>query len=171
MKNVVSWKLKGFEQSYFEAKLASPKSTLTKPHHRDANITFCETFIISFLKNFEKKHPKETSYLENYQKLSRELTRKLPEIENYKDLSNHSQRKYSQPLRVPSQYPTTGMRSSTFWNLLKFLNIFWKNHKKRHISKKTRTWEARFGGKIRNSWEHPHNIQQQEWDLQRFGNF
>ena len=43
-KNVVSRKLLGFEQSYLEAKIATPKRTLTEPHHRDANIKFCEIF-------------------------------------------------------------------------------------------------------------------------------
>ena len=43
-KNVISGKLQGFEQSNWEAKLATPESTLTEPHYRDENFKFCETF-------------------------------------------------------------------------------------------------------------------------------
>ena len=46
IKNVISRKLQGFEQSYLEAKIATPESTLTEPHHRDGNINFSEFFHI-----------------------------------------------------------------------------------------------------------------------------
>ena len=41
-KTVVSRKLEALEQSYLEAKLATPESTFTEPHHRDANIKLGE---------------------------------------------------------------------------------------------------------------------------------
>ena len=96
--------------------------------------SFVKFFISKFSEKLWKKN-KKTSYLENYQKLS-----------------SHIQRQALQLLRVPSQCPTTELRSSTFCNFLKFkfLKIFWKNHKKCHISKTTRIWAAIFRGKIRN---------------------
>ena len=45
-KHVVSRKLQEFEQSYLEANLATPQSTLTEPHHRDAKLKFGEIFYI-----------------------------------------------------------------------------------------------------------------------------
>ena len=54
-------------------------------------------------------------------------------------------------------------KSKTFWTFL--------NPKKRHISKTTRIWAAILNSKIRNPWEYSHNVQHQEWDLQRFGIF
>ena len=44
IKNVISRKIQGFEQSYWETKFATPESTLTKPHYRDDNFKFCEIF-------------------------------------------------------------------------------------------------------------------------------
>ena len=46
MKNVISRKLQGFEQSYLAAKFVIPESTLTEPHYRDGNFEFCEIFYI-----------------------------------------------------------------------------------------------------------------------------
>ena len=48
--------------------------------------------------------------------LKKKIPKKMSYQENYKPLSSHYERQDSQPLRVPSQYLTTGMRSSTFWN-------------------------------------------------------
>ena len=101
--------MQGFEQSNWEEKLATPGSTLTESHYRDENFKFCETFetFYKFSENFEKK------------------IKKTSNLENYKNLSSHIQKQDSQPLRVPSQYPTTGLRSATFWKFLKskFLKI------------------------------------------------
>ena len=49
-------------------------------------------------------------------------------LENYTDLSSQNKRQDSQPLRVLSQYPTAGLRCSTFWNFLKlkFLKIIFE---------------------------------------------
>ena len=41
-KNIISRKLQGFEQSYFEARFAILDSTLTVPKYRVANFRFCE---------------------------------------------------------------------------------------------------------------------------------
>ena len=40
----ISKKKKRFEQSYLEAKLATPGSTLTEPHYKDRYFKFWETF-------------------------------------------------------------------------------------------------------------------------------
>ena len=67
--------------------------------------------ILSFMKKSQK-----TSYLENYQ-----------------DLSSHTQTQDSQPLRVPSQRPTIGLQGRKFKNwetfLLNFLEILEKSRK------------------------------------------
>ena len=94
--------------------------------------------LIRFWKLFWKNH--KTSYLENY-----------------KDLSTHNWRRGSQPLRK-LWYPSTtglGILKIEKHKLVKFSEIFTKNHKKRHISKTTRIWVVIFGGKIRNPWEYP----------------
>ena len=44
--NVISQKLQGLEQSYFETKFATPGKTLTEPHYRDENFKFSEIFYI-----------------------------------------------------------------------------------------------------------------------------
>ena len=102
--------MQAFEQSNWEENLATPGSILTEPHYRDENFKFCETFetFYKFSEIIEKIKNKKTSFLENY-----------------KNFSSHIQKQDSQPLRVPSQYPTTGLRSSTFWKFLKskFLKI------------------------------------------------
>ena len=64
IKNVISRKLQGFEQSYLEAKIATPESTLTEPHRRDGNIKFCDFFISKFSEFFFFENLKKTSYLE-----------------------------------------------------------------------------------------------------------
>ena len=46
------------------------------------------------------------------------------------------------------------------------MQSFWKNHKKRHISKTTRIWTIMFGGKIFSSLEYSDSTQQQGWELQ-----
>ena len=43
-KNIISGKLQGFEQSKWDAKLATFESTLTEPHYRYENFKFCEIF-------------------------------------------------------------------------------------------------------------------------------
>ena len=44
MKKVLSEKLYGFEQPYWEAKFANPGSILTEPHYRDENFEFGKFF-------------------------------------------------------------------------------------------------------------------------------
>ena len=46
IKNVVSRKLQRLDQSYLEAKFATPESTMTEHRHSDANMKFCEIFYI-----------------------------------------------------------------------------------------------------------------------------
>ena len=58
IKNLRSRKLQGFEQSYLEAKIATPESTLTEPRHRDGNFKFCDFLYLNFLKFF-LKNPKK----------------------------------------------------------------------------------------------------------------
>ena len=52
IKNGISQKLEGFEQSYLEAKIATPERTLTKVHHRDGNIKFRDFFKSKFSEFF-----------------------------------------------------------------------------------------------------------------------
>ena len=104
--------------------------------------SFVKLFISKFFENFFKKNPKKTSY-----------------FENYKDLSSHIQRQNSQPLRVSSQIPITGLKSSKFWNFLIFIFFrkFWRKSSKTsyleiyqdlssHIWRQIRQsyWEAKF---------------------------
>ena len=59
-----------------------------------------------------------------------------------------------------------------FWGKinLNFLKIFWKNHKKRHISKTTRIWTIRFGGKICNFKEYSDSTQLQGCEFEILNN-
>ena len=57
-KNIISRKLQGFEQSYFEARFAILDSTLTVPKYRVRNFRFLKCINSSFLKIFEKSHKK-----------------------------------------------------------------------------------------------------------------
>ena len=41
IKNVISQKLHGFEQSYWAINFATPESTLTESHYRDGVFKFC----------------------------------------------------------------------------------------------------------------------------------
>ena len=43
-KNVISGKLKGFELSYFEAKIATPENTLKEPHIEMGTSNFVKLF-------------------------------------------------------------------------------------------------------------------------------
>ena len=105
-KNVISGKLKGFELSYLEIKVATLEIFLREPHYRDGNFKFSETFISKFSEKFFQ-------YLSSRKKIL-----KKSYVENYKDLSSHIQRQDSQlPLRVPSQFPIIGF--SKFWKFLK----------------------------------------------------
>ena len=101
-KNVISGKLQDFEQSYLEAKFLTPESTLTEPHYRDENFKFCETFYTWVYWKILKK-PKN-------RKISK--TTKI--------WAATWRGKIRNPLRLPSQIPITGLRSSKFWNFLTF---------------------------------------------------
>ena len=93
-------KLQGFEQPYSQAIFATAQNSSRFPA---TGLRFSKIWIFLyrfFLKIFEKI-PKTSYY------------------ENYTDLSSHIWRQNSQQLNVPSQYPTTGLRSSRFWNLIK----------------------------------------------------
>ena len=63
-----SGKQQGFEQSYLEARFATPERTLTVSTTGLRSTNFLNLFEIYFLKKSEK-----TSYLENYQKLRNEI--------------------------------------------------------------------------------------------------
>ena len=122
-KNVISGKLKGFEQSYLEAKFATPESTLTKPHYIDGNFKFWIFFNPSSLKNLE--NPK-TSY-----------------FKKYKYLSNHFQ---WQDLQPPESTLTDSNNRIEIFNVLEFshLSFFWKFRKKNVVFRKLRKFEQSY---------------------------
>ena len=51
IKNVISRKLQGFEQSHLAAKFATPESTLTESHYRDGNFNFVKLIVSNFSEN------------------------------------------------------------------------------------------------------------------------
>ena len=55
IKNATSRKPKGFEQSYLDARFATPECTLTVPHDRVEKLKFGYFFISTI---FEKNHKK-----------------------------------------------------------------------------------------------------------------
>ena len=85
------------------------------------------------------------------------ISRKLQELEQ-----SHSEARIA-TLRVPSQIPTTGLRSSQFLNFLKILSCFenfWKNHKKtsyleNYMDLKSKIWRQNLQP-LRLPW-HPPN--------------
>ena len=78
------------------------------------NSSFAKFFIRWFSEKFLKNPEKNV------------ISRKL------QNLSSHIQRQNSQPLRVPSQIPITGLKSSKFWNFLTFIFFrkFWRKSSK-----------------------------------------
>ena len=148
-KNVMSGKLQGFEQSYLEAKFTTPESTLKAPHYRDGNFKF-------YKKNYTQVLLKKI--------LKNDISRKVESFEQ-----TYSG-KICNLMRVPSQIPITGLRSSKFWTFLTsiffFFENFGENHKKRNISKTTRIWAVIFGGKNCNSWEYPDRASPPRWKYQ-----
>ena len=64
-------------------------------------------------------------------------SQKTSHLEKHKDLRSHNWRQDSQSLIVHCHNPTTGLGISNLTKKIdiSFVNIFWKNHKKRHISK------------------------------------
>ena len=158
-----------------EAEIAIPEITLTAPNHRlgisnfEKNCTilsspiwrqnlqlqrvpwqsltteitistFAKLFIIKFSEKFWKKIQKNV--------ISWKLKETYWEIIKRK----HIGRQISQHLKVPWQSLTIQIIISSFakFFIIKFSEKFWKNSKKRHISKTTGIWAAIIKGKIHN---------------------
>ena len=61
LKNAISRAIKGFEQSYLNARFATPECTLKAPHNRVEKLKFGYFFLdLNFLEKIIKRHISKT---------------------------------------------------------------------------------------------------------------
>ena len=153
-KNVISRKLERFEPSHLETRFATSESTLIAPNYRLRiwNIEekkFHPSFRIFFWKSHKKRRISKNTM--------------FTAVIIGGKVRNHWE--YSDSPQLQG-WEFEILKKKNFVHV--FESFFWKNHKKRHLSKTRRIWAVTFGDKIRNLREYSDSPQLQVENLKHW---